>query len=195
MMKPRILDRLLEAGGAQRGYVTAADAKDLDVNPTELRKLAARGRLARVAQGLYRLPTFPRAANDELMEATLWAGRRGVISHDSALRLHDLCDVNPVRIHVTVPSNYRPRKAGGQRYRIWPRDLGPQDLDEVDGIPVVAPARAIADGIDAALESTLVEQAIRTARERRLVTTKEERELRRRLAHRQSATLAGAGVR
>ena len=39
---------------------------------------------------------------------------RGVISHESALALHALADVNPSRIHLTVPRDNHPRAAGGE---------------------------------------------------------------------------------
>lgn len=187
---PAIWERLLGVAGTQRGYVTAADAVELNVNPAELRKLAARGRLMRVAQGLYRFTTWPAARHDDLMEAVLWAGGRGVVSHDTALELHGLCDVNPRRIDITVPAAYRPRKAGGERFRVWQRDLGAQDLDEVEGIPVVTPAKAIEDGIRHGLTPTLAEQAITTARERRLITGEQDWELRRLAAKRQLEALA-----
>lgn len=44
----------------------------------------------------------------------MWAG--GVVSHESALVLHGLSDVNPSRIQLTVPRNNHPRAAGGELY-------------------------------------------------------------------------------
>jgi len=32
------------------------------------------------------------------------------LSHETALDLHDLCDVNPAQIHLTVPAAYRLRR-------------------------------------------------------------------------------------
>ncbi len=46
------------------------------------------------------------------MEAALWADGPGVISHESALLLWGLADVNPRLIHLTVPPPYRPRCQG-----------------------------------------------------------------------------------
>lgn len=83
--------------------------------------------------------------HDELAGAVAWTLGRGVISHDSALALHALADVNPSRIHLTVPRNNHPRAAGGQLYRLHRRDLQATDITSVDGIPVTTVVRTIND--------------------------------------------------
>lgn len=178
-----LVEQLLQIAGEQRGYVTSADAETLGVNPVELRKMAARGRLERVGHGLYRLPTFPRRQNDELMVAVLWTGKRGVIGGQTALALYELCDVNPRRIDLTVPPGYRPRKAKGELYRVRHAELTDRDLDMVDDIPVVAPAVAISDAIADRVDPRLIDQAIRTARRREDLDVATEEHLRRELAH------------
>lgn len=166
MSMPTLFDQLLEVAAQQRGFITAGDAEDLDINPVELRKMAGRGRLERVGHGVYRLPTFPRRPHDELMAAVLWTGKRGVIGGQTALELHGLCDVNPRRVDLTVPPDYRPRKRGGERYRIRQAKLSPGEVEEVDDIPVVIPVRAIREGIADGVDPRLIEQAISTARQR-----------------------------
>lgn len=78
------------------------------VNTVELRKMATRGRLERVAHGVYRLLTFPRRQHDDLMLAVLWTGKRGVIGGQTALALYELCDANPRRIDLVVPATTAP---------------------------------------------------------------------------------------
>ncbi len=58
------------------------------------------------------MPVLPRGEHDDLAAAVSWTLGRGVISHESALALHALADVNPSRIHLTVPRNNHPRAAG-----------------------------------------------------------------------------------
>ncbi|HUZ43781.1 MAG TPA: hypothetical protein VMU63_05200 [Acidimicrobiales bacterium] len=77
------------------------------------------------------------------MAAVLWAGRRGFVSHESALDLHELCDVNPRFVHLTVPSPCRPRRRGGELYRIHHERLEPKEMTSVEGIPVVTATAAI----------------------------------------------------
>ncbi|GMR02143.1 MAG: type IV toxin-antitoxin system AbiEi family antitoxin domain-containing protein [Acidimicrobiia bacterium] len=175
------MDRILEIAGDQHGYITARQANEAGIPPVELRKLAQRGRLDHPAHGVYRVASFPRRAVDELMQATLWADGRGVISHESALALWDLADVNPQRIHVTVPPPYRPRKRGGDKYRIWTRPLDPRDIDYVEGVPTVTPERAIIDATLNGLQRRFIQQAILTARNRQLFGRETEMRIRQRL--------------
>lgn len=177
-----LMDRLLEVAGEQRGFVTPADAAAVGVNPVELRKMAARGRLERVAHGVYRLRAFPHRPNDELMAAVAWTGKRGVVAGQAALALHELCDVNPRRIDLAVPPGYRPRKAGGERYRVRHAKLRPRDVEVVDDIPVVVPVVAIAQAIADHIDPRLIDQAIATARRRGDIDVRDEERLRERLA-------------
>jgi len=70
-----------------------------------------------------------------------------VVSHESALQLHGLADVNPSRIHLTVPRDNHPRAAGGELYRTHRRELAASDVTQVDTLPVTTVARTIRDCI------------------------------------------------
>lgn len=140
-----IWDRVVELAAERHGYVTTRDAREIGIDPVQLRLLAARGRLDRVGHGVYRAPVLPRGEHDDFAAAVAWALGRGVISHESALVLHDLTDVNPSRIHLTVPRDNYPRAAGGELYRIHRRQLAATDITSTDGIPVTTVARTIRD--------------------------------------------------
>lgn len=141
----RLWDRLVERAAEQHGYLTTRDARDLGVDPTQLRLLAARGRLERTGRGVYRVPVLPRGVHDELAAAIAWTLGRGVVSHESALALHGLADVNPPRVHLTVPRDNHPRAAGGALYRTHRRELDSADVTRVDSLPVTTVARTIRD--------------------------------------------------
>ncbi|MDD2819274.1 MAG: type IV toxin-antitoxin system AbiEi family antitoxin domain-containing protein [Candidatus Nanopelagicales bacterium] len=147
-----VRDRVLERAVEQHGYITTRDARAIGVDPAALRVMAARGRLERVGRGAYRVPVLPRTRHDDLAEAVAWTLGRGVVSDESALVLHGLSDVNPSRIHLTVPRANHPRGAGGELYRLHRRDLAMGDVTEVDDIPVTTVARTVrdclADGTD-----------------------------------------------
>lgn len=119
----RAWGRLVECAAERHGYVTTRDARQLGTDPTQLRLMAARGRLERAGRGVYRVPMLPRGEHDDLAVAVAWALGRGVVSHESTLQLHGLADVNPSRIHLTVPRGNHPRAAGGELYRMHPRGL------------------------------------------------------------------------
>jgi predicted transcriptional regulator of viral defense system len=114
----------------------------------------------------------------------MWADRRGVLSHDTALDLHELCDVNPVQIHITIPTAYRLQKPVPKLYDLHQRDLDEDEKTRYEGIAVVTPQRAILDGIESGLRTDLLRQAIDSARHRGLLRGAYLARMRRRLASR-----------
>lgn len=157
-------DRVLEVAVDNHGYLTVADAVTAGIDPVALRKLAAGGRLERAAHGVYRVPVLASGPHAPYAEAVAWTRGRGVISHESALDLLDLCDVNPPLIHVTVPRDYAPRRRGGDLYRVWRRTVDPAAVTHVDGLPVVRAANAIRDCLAYGTDTQLLLQACDTGR-------------------------------
>jgi hypothetical protein len=96
------------------------------------------------------------------MEAVLWPGRgvRGVLSHETALDLFELGDVNPAKIDVTLPRGHRVRRAVPSLYRLHYEDLALDDVTVFEGIPIVTPVRAIRQAHAAQIGPALVMQAI-----------------------------------
>jgi predicted transcriptional regulator of viral defense system len=173
-----IRDRVIERAVEQHGYVTTRDARDLGIDPTQLRLMAARGRLERVARGVYRVPVLPRTEHDELAEAVAWTLGRGVVSHESALVLHGLSDVNPTRIHLTVPRDNHPRAAGGDLYRLHRRVLQASDITEKDDLPVTTVARTLRDCLASGTDPEQLRRALVQAVDEGLVRPRERDELR-----------------
>jgi predicted transcriptional regulator of viral defense system len=122
--------------------------------------MAARGRLERAGRGVYRVPVLPRGEHDDLAAAVAWAAGRGVVSHESALQLHGLADVNPSRIHLTVPRNNHPRAAGGAMHRTHRRELAASDITQVDFLPVSTVVRTVRDCIVAGTDPYQLRRAI-----------------------------------
>jgi predicted transcriptional regulator of viral defense system len=165
--------QLLDVANDQFGYVTAEDARELGVDPVQLRLMHHRGSLDRVALGVYRFPPVPVTELDQYMEAVLWTRTAAVLSHETALDLHDVCDINPAKIHLTVPTRYRLRRDLPVMYRLHRRSLDAGDVTRHEGIPIVTVRRAILDGIDSGVGGHLIDQAIDTARRRGLVAPAE----------------------
>jgi predicted transcriptional regulator of viral defense system len=161
-------DELWDVAVDQYGYVTANDAHDLSIPVVELGKLAARGKLERISYGVYRFPfqEWPVSANDSLMEAVLWTrDRRAALSHDTALSLHELSDVNPDKTHVTVTPKSRAlqRKQIPRGYAIHFQRLADDQIGWWEHIPTVTVATAIDQCIDSRVRPDLVLQAISNA--------------------------------
>lgn len=140
--------------------------------------MARRGTLEHVSNGLYRVSAISPAPLAEFMEASLWPrGVQGIISHDSALLLYDMSDVNPARIHITVPRRHRILRSVPPVYVVHHADLAPNDVDHVNGIPVTSPARTIRDCHAAHLGPALVRQAIEDGRRQGLLGVREAEQL------------------
>lgn len=99
------------------------------------------------------------------------------MSHETALQLHDLCDVNPAKIHITVPIRYRARRKGAEPYVVHHADLAERDITWHEGIRIVTPVLAIRQGIGIHTPLHLLHQAVGNARARGLAITKELDEL------------------
>src|SRR5215216_3133893 len=99
--------RLQELAFSQSGYFTAAQAVEMGYSYQSQKYHVDHGNWVRVDRGLFRLPGWPSQPDDAYARWVLWSGGRGVVSHDSALAVHDLSDVNPAKIHLTVPPGFR----------------------------------------------------------------------------------------
>ena len=178
-MPTDLYNRLAEIAAEQHGLVTQEDARELGIPPDRLVTMARRDLLDRAAFGIYRLPLFADALTP-YMEATLWPHRtRGVLSHETALDLYELSDVNPAKIHFTVPAGFRIRREVPAGYEVHHADLDPTETTLYEGIPIATPLRAIKDVIGTGLDRHLVEQAIDTALRRGRVRQRDLPELER----------------
>lgn len=175
---PTLRDALREVAFDQHGYLQRADVLRGGASPTALKSLVARGRLQRVAHGVYRDPVVPASANDLLHLAVLWTGvERTYLSHESALAAYELGDVNPDRIHVTVPALTRIRRRDGEQYVVHHEDLRPDEVGWFDQIPTVTPAKAVAQCIVAGTPTYLLRQALEAAEGTGRITATDVRRL------------------
>ena len=156
---------LMDVAVDNGGYVTPSLVAPHGVPAVELRKMVSRGTLHAAARGVYRIPSLPYDPLDEFILARLWAAGRGVISHDSALSVHDLCDINPTKVHLTIPTSYRISRSGGERYAIHHADLGPGEITRIDAVTLTTIRRTLTDSLGS-VPAYLLRAAIEIARER-----------------------------
>jgi hypothetical protein len=135
---------------------------------------------------VYRFTRFPVSRLSHYMEAVLWPQVRrpdvtGVISHQSALAIHELSDVSPTRVHVTLPTAVRIRREIPKGLAIHYADLASEDIERVEGVPVTAPARSIRDAHAGHLGNALVNQAIADGQRSGVLATAEADRLKREL--------------
>lgn len=170
VMPGRVYTELLELAQDQHGYLRAEDVRDAGFDPKRLVDYERRGIAERMAYGVYRMKGVPPDELDEYMRAALWPRGAGVLSHETALDLYELCDVNPAGIDVTVPRGYRTHRPVPAPYRLHHRDLPGGQTTRLRGLPIVTPLRAILDAIETHVRGELIEQAIQTAEQQSLLT-------------------------
>ena len=167
-----IREQLWDVALDQHGYVTTTDAKSLGIPSVELVKLGNRGKLIRQSQGVYRFPAYPVSPKGQLMEAVLWTrDPLAVLSHDTALDVYELSDINPNVIHLTIPRREKPirRTAMPAEYVIHYQDLRHDQRYYWEQIPCVTVETAIDQVIASRVRPDLIEQAIEQAEEQGLI--------------------------
>jgi predicted transcriptional regulator of viral defense system len=173
---------LAELAADQYGLFTLQDAHGVGYAPNSVAQMARRGRLERVSQGVYRIAFLPAGALGSYMEAALWpVGVKGLLSHATALDLWDVSDINPSKVHITVPRAHRPQRQVPRGYVIHREDLPEHDIAAIEGIPVVTLARAVEQCAAAHIGLDLLEQAVRTGRAHGLLSPEQAEALTREL--------------
>lgn len=169
----KVEDTLRELASEHEGLFTAAQAEEAGVPRALVVQLAHRGRLERVAQGLYRFAIWPATGLQQYHEAILWPRAHrdleyALVSHDSALELYSLTNLNPGVIHVTLPPKTRISRKLPAWLRLHFADVAESDRAWQRGVPVVSIPRAIED-IEPVHGADVVHRAISEARERHLL--------------------------
>jgi predicted transcriptional regulator of viral defense system len=190
-MPGAVYTELAAVAAGQFGFITQEEASQRGFKRMTLVRMAERGQLERRSQGVYRLPLIPDGPLDAYMEATLWPrGAAGVLSHETALALYELSDVNPDKIHITVPKSHRVRRAIPAEYEIHREDLAPGDVASHEGIATVPPTVAIRQCHATHLGPALLAQAIDQGERNGRLTRRQADELRREIG-----VTAGTGIR
>jgi predicted transcriptional regulator of viral defense system len=168
-----------ERGGAlfsiadrQAGYFTAAEALVLGYTYPLQSYHKARGHWLDVGWGLYRLRDYPTSDDEELVRLSLWSrdqkGKlQAVVSHDTALRIYELSDLLPTKIHLSVPKRFR--KAAPANVVFHKVELTEGDSRDGGGYRVTTPLRTLLDAANSSVSPEQLEQAVGEALARGLV--------------------------
>ena len=172
-------DVLFAIAEGQQGYFTSKQATDAGYQLGSQAHHVKSGNWVRGERGIYRLTRFPQSSEEQLVIYALWSRNRagepeGVYSHETALSIHELSDLNPTKLHMMVPAAFR-RTAKTPNVLVLHRsDLKKKDVEPRQGFAVTRPLRTIADL--AAAESTsrdIVEQALIEGRRSGVITARE----------------------
>ncbi len=179
-------DALFEITEQQQGYFTAKQAAEVGYQLGSQAHHVKSGNWVRAERGIYRLARFPQSNEEQLVIYSLWSRNRsgepeGVYSHQTALSVHELSDVNPARLHMTIPVTFRRRAKPPKILVLHRASLDESEVEQRQGFAVTRPLRSISDlAATESVSQDIVAQALSEGRQRGLITARETSELRRR---------------
>ena len=180
--------RLYEIAEGQQGFFTTKQAKAAGFAENTHPYHVQAGNWIREHRGIYRLASFPLGQRPDLMLWSLWSRSReevvqGVYSHHTALSLHDLSDVMPAKLHMTVPKGFRRNSEIPRILVLHLADLPHSDIGDANGVRVTKPMRTILDLLEGGeVPPATLRQALREGLRRGLIRRSEIAEARRHLA-------------
>jgi len=173
--------RLFAFAEQQQGFFTTKQAKAAGFAENTHPYHVQAGNWVRERRGIYRLALYPAADRPDLVLWALWSRNRdeeveGVYSHQTALSLYDLSDLNPAKLHMTVPSDFRRNSEIPGILVLHYADLPKSDVQAASGFKFTRPLRTILDLIETGtVERNFIRQALRQAVERGLITRQQIR--------------------
>lgn len=172
-------NQLFEVADRQQGFFTAKQAEDCGYRRSNFHLKVASGEWMQEERGIYRLGRYPITDRPELILWSLWSRNmddipQGVWSHETALDIHELSDIMPAKMHMTVPLNFRRRKEEPKILCLHKGSFNNSDIEERQGYRVTTPLRTIIDCIaEGSVADNFVAQAIHQALGRGLILEKE----------------------
>ncbi|MCI5052102.1 MAG: type IV toxin-antitoxin system AbiEi family antitoxin domain-containing protein [Simkaniaceae bacterium] len=172
-------NQLFEIADRQQGYFTAKQAEVCGFRRSNFHFKLHSGEWVQEARGIYRLGRYPTPERPELVLWSLWSRNikdspQGVWSHETALDIHELSDVMPSKMNMTVPLNFRRRKDPPKLLRLHRANLKDADIEERQGYKVTTPLRTIIDCItDGKIADNFILQALQQGLNRGLFLEKE----------------------
>jgi predicted transcriptional regulator of viral defense system len=101
-MSNELIHKLIQKNN---GILEAKKAAEAGIDNKVLQRMAEKGLIERIGQGLYLDANF---MEDEYVVAQ-YRCRKGVFSHETALYFHDLSDRTPLQLMMTIPAGYNTR--------------------------------------------------------------------------------------
>jgi len=143
-------EKLYEIAESQHGYFTAKQAKQAGFLPKNFHHHVKTEEWLKEGHGIYRLKNYPSSKYDQLAHYQLWSRNKddepqGVYSHETAMSVYELSDLDPVKIHMTVPKTFRKSAETPQILKLHSNDLQEGDINNVEGIRVTSPLRSLID--------------------------------------------------
>lgn len=174
---------LYQIAEMQGGYFTSKQAASLGYTSNKRAYHVQAGNWLREHRGIYRLSLFPEPERPDLILWWLWSRDRsdqpsGVYSHHTALSLHELTDVNPSRLDMTVPSSFRRGVPIPRILRLHRGTVPAAEREILFQVPVTNALHTILDvWQEGSLPESTLHQAFRQARANGKITQKQVTDL------------------
>jgi predicted transcriptional regulator of viral defense system len=173
------LSRLRDLAQSQQGFFTTKQAIRSGFAETTHAYHVQSGNWIREHRGIYRLVEYPTSERPDLMLWYLWSQNRrevseGTYSHDTALSLHELSDLMPSKLHMTVPKKFRRNSTIPQILILHRANLHENDIQEIHGVRVTRALRTIIDLVQSGhVDRNQLKEGVNSALRRGLITKKE----------------------
>ena len=168
--------QLWEIASLQDGFFAARQARDVGYDTNGQTYQVKAGNWVREHRGIYRFVDYPLGERPDLMKWHLWSCNRtgepqGVYSHETALSLYEVSDVNPAKIHMSVPKGFRRSAAIPEILVLHFGRLPREEVADMHGVRVTTAIRTLVDVVRAGtLARDLLEQAVTESVQLGLVT-------------------------
>ena len=126
----------------QHGVISLDQLRDNGVTSKAITSLIHSCLLERIASRTYRYPAVASSWRQDVMAAVLSAGPEALASHATAATMHGMLDRPLEQIEIVMPRWRRSHQTFAVHES---KDLAPDDLVVVDGIPATSPARTVVD--------------------------------------------------
>lgn len=169
-------DRLYEIAADQGGYFTTKQAIAAGYADNTHPFHVKAGNWVRECRGVYRLAKYPLGEHPDMILWWLWSRDRkevpqGTYSHETALSFYDLSDINPAKLHMTVPPGFRRNSPTPGILVLYRGLIHKEDMTLTQGFRITTPLKAIADLLVArTVQMDHMAQAVKQAFQRRLIT-------------------------
>lgn len=174
------INRLLfEIASGQMGYFTSQQAVTAGITNKNHSYHIRSGHWKREMRGIYRLQNYPTSDYEELMVWYLWTKNRkdmpqGVFSHDTALDLYELSDINPAKIHITVPKTFQRFNTIPGEICLHKGELKKFDTKGFHGMKITTPIRTLVDLVrEGKIGAELIKQSVAQGLKRGLINQKQ----------------------
>lgn len=166
---------LMKIALEQAGLFTADQAIKCGFDQKNHHYYVKTGQWEKVLRGIYRFKPI----ESDLSEYWLWylwsKGRnkkpQAVFSHETALMLYELSDVNPSKIHMTVPKKFRKGTEIPKILILHKQDISESDTKTANGLKVTTVLKTLLDLIEERrISDEFIEQATKQALDRGFIS-------------------------